>query len=169
MTGTGGAELPLLWATVFVVAMAEAAIRFASLARLEEDLEGPGSRARYGEYLEHARPMEAVCIALRAAATGGMVGIVVARAISEQAHLLVPILWSMLLVAAAELPARVIGRKLSVAVLRMALPVLYALAWPLRRAAGIFQPPEAQKDEEPEPEKADKTKPADEPKGSEVG
>ncbi len=152
MTGTGGAELPLLWGAIFVVAMAEAAIRFASLARLEEDAQGPGKRARYGEYLEHARSMEAVCIALRAAATGAMVGIVVARAISEQAYLLVPVLWSMLLVAAAELPARVIGRKLSAAILRAALPVLYALAWPLRVAAGIVEPPETEQDEEPEPE-----------------
>ncbi|MHC5033503.1 MAG: hemolysin family protein [Planctomycetota bacterium] len=144
----GGAELPALWAAIFVSALAEAALRYASLAKLEDELVSQAARARYTRYLEQARRLSAFCVLVRAACTVAFIGVVLLRA----RHILSAALAAAALLVAAEWAARPIGRKWSSAVLRLVLPPLYWLAWPLRAVPLPGHRAGADKDEEPQPE-----------------
>ena len=137
---SGGAELPILWAVVLVAALAEAALHFASWAKIEEELEDGGRRARYARYLTAARPAAAFCLLARIAAAAALVALIVLRA---DAAVPAAIAAGLLLVL-AESVARALGRKWSTPVLLAFLPVLYRLSvplWPLLRPAqGAAEP-----------------------------
>jgi len=144
----GGAELPILWAAIFVAALADAAIRFVSLARLEEALDSRTARERYARYLEGGRAASALCVLIRAAATVTLAALLAVRAHTENGTAAPAVLAAIALVLPAEFAARAIGRRLAAHVLLALLPPLYWLSWPLR---GLADSPEGETDEEPEP------------------
>lgn len=147
----GGAELPALWAAVFVAGLAESALRFVSLARLEDELEGPAARTRYARYIEHVKPLSAFCMLVRVLATVVFAGLVLLRAEQEAGPVLLAGLAAAALLMLAESIARPIGRRWSSGVLRLLLPPLYLMAWPFRVIATLGRPPSRQR-EEPQPE-----------------
>jgi putative hemolysin len=144
----GGAELPALWAAIFVSALADAAIRFVSLARIEEALSDRNTRERYASYLEAGRAAAALCVAVRVAATVALVALVALRAQAARGTAVPALLAAVALVLLAELAARMIGRRLAPQVLLVLLPPLYWLSWPLR---ALDRSPESEPDEPPEP------------------
>jgi CBS domain containing-hemolysin-like protein len=144
--------MPVLWALVFAAALAESALRFASLAKLADELDGPGAKARFAAYLEEGRALSLCCMIVRVGAGAALVTLVVLRAHARSG------LWGVGLVSAvgvlvlAEWLARLIGRKWSSEVLRALLPPLHGLAWPLRLLVPAGKRPPAAEDEAPEPE-----------------
>ncbi|MHC4592538.1 MAG: hemolysin family protein [Planctomycetota bacterium] len=144
----GGAELPALWAAIFVTALAESALRFASLAKLEDELDSQPATARYTRYLEQVRPLSAFCVLVRAVCTVAFIALVLLRARLTLSAALA----AAALLVAAEWTARPIGRKWSSAVLRLLLPPLYWIAWPLRAVPLPGRRASVDQDEEPEPE-----------------
>ena len=148
----GGAELPALWAVVFLAALAESALRFVSLARLEEEAAGQPGRARYARYLEHVKALTAFCVLGRAVATVVLAGLIVLRARQEGAQVLLALIAAAALLVVAELTGRIIGRKWSSGVLHVLLPPLYWMACPLWAVGRLFRRAPAAEDEEPEPE-----------------
>ncbi len=141
-----GAELPVLWALVFLAALAESAITYLSWSRLEDELEGRTARERYARYLHYTRSMSALCVVLRVAAVVTMVAFIAAAAAEEPGPALPSMLGAGAVILLAELAARYAGRRWSAALLGACLPVLYVavlpvrLLWPAGRDAE--QPPE---------------------------
>jgi len=147
----GGAELVVFWAVVFLAALAEAALHFASWAKLEDVLEGPHARRRYARYLEGARAYAGLCVVVRVAATGAFVALVVLRAGPGTGAAAAALGVAVALLVLAEVVARLIGRKWSAGVLVGALPILYVVSYPVR--PGAWSGTEApEPEEEPEPE-----------------
>jgi len=147
----GGAELPALWAAVFLAALSESALHFLSWSRLEDELEGPATKERYSRYLEHMRAFSATCLLVRVVAATAMVTLIARGAWEHWGRLTLSLGAAAGLLAAAEILARAIGRKWSAGVLEAALPVLYWLSSPLRliRLSRAHPP---QNEEQPEPE-----------------
>jgi len=144
----GGAELLALWAAIFLAALADSAVRFVSLARLEEALADRTARQRYATYLEAGRAAVALCLLVRTAATVALAAQVALRAQAEWGSVLPALVAAAALVLLAELAARLIGRKLAPQVLLVLLPPLYWLSWPLR---ALGRSTENEQDEPPEP------------------
>ncbi len=153
-----GAELPALWATVFLAAMVETALRFQSWAKLEEELDSPERRQLYARYLAGAKVYSVICIAARLLAAVALVALIVHGAPEERLRLHLAMGASATLLIVAEVVARLIGRKWSAGVLRGSLPVLYWLSWPLKFLHRQPAPTESEPEEAPEPEVVDAAK-----------
>ncbi len=147
----GGAELPPLWAAIFIAALLESALRYASLARLQDRLDGPAAKDRYAGYLEESRALSGLCTLVRILAAVAMVSLIVLRARASGGAVVPAMAAAVGLLVLAEWPARLIGRKWSDAVLRLALPPLYWAAWPLRTVTPAARRANGAQ-EEPEPE-----------------
>ncbi len=148
----GGAELPAVWAGIFLTAMAESALQFASWAKLEDELETPTRKDIYLQYLEHSRSVASFCVLVRLVLTVLFVALVFLRVRAGAYGPFAAGAVAFAVLGLAELVARTIGRRWSAGVLRPLLPPLYWLSAPLRigaagRPNGVQQP-----DEEPEPE-----------------
>jgi CBS domain containing-hemolysin-like protein len=148
----GGAELPALWAALFLAALADSALRFLSLARIEDELTDHTARERFGRYVENLRGVSALCVIVRVASATCLVALVVARGLGQSGRVGPAVAAAGGLVLAAEAAARLVGRKWSAGVLVGFLPVLYWLSWPLRPLDGVAQRGTAPDSEEPEPE-----------------
>jgi len=148
----GGAELPLFWGLTFVAALADSALRFASLAKIEDGLESPAAKDRYAGYLEQEGPMATSCVLLELAGAVAFVVLVVRRAMDGTGRLLPAALAAGVMLAAARLGARFIGRKWSAPVLLALLPALYRLCFPLRLLHAAIGRRRAARAAEPEPE-----------------
>jgi CBS domain containing-hemolysin-like protein len=146
----GGAELPVVWALVVLFAVGEAALHHQSWSKLEEELEGPRARARYARYLEHRRVYSGICLAARVGAAALLVWLIGHRAWQETGRFAAALPAAAALIVVAELVGRLVGRRWSSWVLLLALPLLYALAYPVREFKGLARVSAA--DEEPEPE-----------------
>ncbi len=141
-----------LWFVILVCAMAEAALAFASRAKLEEALEGAARRARYFRYLDRAGPAKVLCTALRVAALAAMLGVIAARAPERGYGLAWPMAAAAACAIAAELAGRLVGKRWATIVLIVVLPplqvagVLMLPLAPLRRkpAAGDSAVPDEQ-------------------------
>ncbi|MFO7956101.1 MAG: hemolysin family protein [Candidatus Brocadiia bacterium] len=144
-----GAELPALWAVVFLAALAESALHYLSWSRLEDKLGDQSTRERYAGYLEHTRAMSALCVAVRIVAVVAMVAFIAVSAGDQPGRLLPSMLMAGAMVLLAELTARLIGRRWSAAVLGAFLPVLYWAVLPLRLLVPGSERPDQQ--EAPEP------------------
>ncbi len=147
----GGTELPVLWVVLLLAALAEAALRFVSWSRLEDELEGRDSRQRYARYLEHVRTFHAMSLLVRVAATVALVALVAYASRPEPGRMALSMAAAGGLVAAAELAGRFLGRRWSAAILRAVLPALYAVSYPLRLLARRRNGPPSE-EEAPEPE-----------------
>ncbi len=146
-----GAELPALWAVVLLAAIVESAVQFLSWSKLEEEVGDSAARERYFHYLQHTRAFAVLCLVARVAAAVAMVALVARRTLGQPSRAVAALLVSCALLAVAELAGRLVGRRWSAEVLRVALPPLFLLTAPLR----LFRPAEAQpvqELEEPEPE-----------------
>ncbi len=154
----GGAELPLLWAAVFLAALAETALRFVSLSKLEEELKSPGAKGRYSRYLEHERAASAFCVLARVVCSVAFVALVIQQAIQDSARLLPAALAAAALLVLAQLAARAIGRKWSTGILLVLLPPVSWLSYPLRPLRVTGRRPAVGDNEEPEPEVVDAAK-----------
>jgi magnesium and cobalt exporter, CNNM family len=147
----GGTEMVALWLAVFLSALAESALHFASWAKLEDMLEGPQQRRRYAHYLEGVRVYAALCVVVRLAATGAFVAFAVLRAGVGPGRPLIAVAAAVALLVLAEIAARLIGRRWSAGVLLGALPLLHVLAYPFRPVAWSG-PHEVEPEEQPHPE-----------------
>ena len=116
-------QLMGLWLLIFLCALSESALRYASRSRLEETVEDTDRRDRLCSYLERGRNMDSFCIVTRVFAAVAFVVLAVSAAGDS---------WVGGLVAAhvlflTELPARWAGRKWSTGVLVVMLaPLWYA-------------------------------------------
>ena len=144
----GGAELPALWGIIFLAALADSALRYVSLAKLEEDLDGREAKDRFATYLEAARPVAGVCVLVRSLVAAALTAVIVLRAEREWGGVLPAVAAAGALLALAELGARIIGRTWAPQVVRVLLPPLHWLAWPLRK---LQRRAEDGGDDEPEP------------------
>jgi CBS domain containing-hemolysin-like protein len=144
----GGVELPALWAVVFLAALAESALRYVSLAKLEDGLQGWSARNRYAQYVERARSVSAFCILARTLATVAFVAMIALQA----QRVLAALLAAAALLVAAEWTARFVGHRWSSGVLRLLLPPLFWLSVPLRAAGLGGRRAAPEEGEEPEPE-----------------
>jgi CBS domain containing-hemolysin-like protein len=154
----GGAELPAIWAALFLGALGESALRFLSLARLEDELADYAARERFARYVEHLRAVSALCVLIRAVSATCLVALVVARGLRDSTLTIPAVAAAGLLVLAAETAGRLVGRKWSSGILVGLLPVLYWLSWPLRPLTGRSQRTPSPADEEPVPEVVDAAK-----------
>lgn len=154
----GGAEMPALWAIVFLAATVEAALHFLSWAKLEDELAGPEARERFATYLGGAKVYVGCLIVLRVAAVATFIALVVRGTEGGARRTVASVAVGVGLLTAGELAGRMIGRKWSAGVLRVALPVLYRLAWPLKAFYGGGPQPTTEPEEEPEPEVVDAAK-----------
>jgi len=145
-----GAELPALWAVVFLATLAESALHYLSWSRLEDKLEDQTTRKRYARYLENTRAMSALCVGVRIVAVVAMVAFIAVSAREEPMRLVPAMLGAGAMVLVAELGARFIGRRWSAAVLGAFLPVLYWAVLPVRLLVpGADRRPDQR--EQPEP------------------
>lgn len=141
-----------LWIVILACAMAEAALAFASRAKLEETLESAARRDRYFRYLDRAGPAKVLCAAVRVAALAAMLGVIAARAPEGGYGLAGPMAVGAACAIAAELVGRLVGKRWTTVVLIAALPPLQVVRVltlplaPLRRkaAAGDANAPDEQ-------------------------
>ena len=147
----GGTELPVLWVLLLLASLAEAALRFVSWSRLEDELEDRDSRERYARYLEHVRTFHAISLVVRVAATVALVGLVAYASREDAGRLVASVVAAAALVAGGELGGRFLGRRWSAGVLRVVLPVLYGISFPFRLIGGARGAP-SEEEEAPEPE-----------------
>jgi CBS domain containing-hemolysin-like protein len=123
-----------LWLLVFVLAMGESALTFASRAKLEESIARPALRNRYIRYLDRSGPAKMFCVICRACAVA-LVVLVVSRQTESR---IVACALAAAPIALAEVSGRLIGRRLSPLVLIVLLPPLQIAWWlthPFRSAA----------------------------------
>jgi len=144
---TAGIELPPLYAIVLVTALVETALQYASLAKLEDELDDRTARERFVRYLAAGRAVDTLCMTARILASATLIACVALRV----ADGLFPIVGAVALLVLTELTGRAIGRRWSTGTLLLFLPVCYRLAWPLRVGAERAPEPDA----EPEPEVVD--------------
>ncbi|MGD2176068.1 MAG: hemolysin family protein [Candidatus Brocadiaceae bacterium] len=143
--------MPALWALIFVTALIEAALHHLSWSKLEDELVDPAARERYERYTADPRRLAGLCLVIRALATVGMVVLIAHGARDGALPLAGALVAAAGLLAVAELLARFIGRRWSAGVLRIVLPPLYWVSYPIR----VFHSPgetEAAAEDEPEPE-----------------
>ncbi len=154
----GGAELPILWVAVFLAALAESALRFASLAKIEEELNTPEDRERFARYLDQEKALSAFCVLVGVACGAALVVVITQRAAQETGRVLPSAFAAAGLLGIAQLGARAIGRKWSTAILLVVLRPLHCLSFPLHPVRALGQPSAAGEIEEPEPEVVDAAK-----------
>jgi len=154
----GGAELPILWTAVFLAALAESALRFASFAKIEEELNTPEDRERFARYLDQEKALAVFCVLVGVACGAAFVVVITQRAAQETGRVLPAAFAAAGLLGIAQLGARAIGRKWSTAILLVLLLPLYWLSFPLHPVSALGQPPVAGETEEPEPEVVDAAK-----------
>jgi len=143
---SGGIELPLLYAVVLIAALLETALQFASLAKLEDELEDRTARERYAQYLTAGRAVDTLCMTARIVGSAAVIACV---ALTQSGPW--PMVGAAALLVLTELAGRGIGRRWSTGTLLLFLPACYRLAWPLRLGAERTPEPDA----EPEPEVVD--------------
>jgi len=148
----GGAELPALWAAVFVAALSESALHFASWAKLEGELETRSAKELYLGYLEEVRSVSSFCMMVRIGCSVLFTSLVVIRAVRASGHVPATVAAALAMLALAELPARWMGRRWSSGILRLLLRPLYWLSMFMRPHQLFGRNHEPPQGEEPEPE-----------------
>jgi len=123
-----GWQLFGLWLLTLIAAVVESALTFASQSEIEDALSRPRKRDRYLRYLDKGRLAAPVCSVTRLGSAVGFAVLFVSFA-SGGPGVVVSCLVAVGALAAAELPGRFIGARLSTRVLLVALPLLRLLAF----------------------------------------